>query len=226
MGSGARLAVVLLLVAGCGLAADVDGASAANPIPPEVAVLAAAHARHASIHGTFRWLTHVDPTAAPRERVGTFDLQRATATQPTRYSVRTAAPDETEIIRWWTDGHGRWQAEQAVSDDAVTVRPLKLGGNDVDLDRVVACVLLDLPTLARDFALAVVTREGAKRLEFSPTSPAMREQVAGLAVILAGEQPQEVIIDDVHGGRVRLVLTAVQFDQVPDERLFAAPQAP
>ncbi len=226
MDSGARLAVVLLLCAGCGLAADVEESPAANPIPPEVAALAAAHARHASIHGTFRWVTQADPTATPRERLGTFDLQRATAAQPTRYSVRTAAPDETEIIRWWTDGHGRWQAEQAVSDDAATIRPLKVGGNDVDLDQVVACVLLDLPTLARDFALAVVTRDGTKRLEFTPTSPAMREQVAGLAVILAADQPQEVILADVHGGRVRLVLTGVQFDQELDERLFAAPQVP
>jgi hypothetical protein len=226
MGSGARLTVVLLLLGGCALAAEVDGASAVNPIAPEVAALAAVHARHTAIHGTFRWLTQADPTATPRERLGTFDLQRGTATQPTRYSVRTSAPDETEIIRWWTDGHGRWQAEQAVSDDAATVRSLRSGGSDIDLDQVVACVLLDLPTLARDFALAVVTRDGAKRLEFTPTSPAMREQVAGLAVILAGDQPQEVILDDVHGGRVRLVLTALQFDQAPDERLFAPPLAP
>ena len=209
---GARLlALVCLSAVGLG-AQDV----APTPgIDPQVTALAAARAKFVYLRGDFRWITsQIDGEGTPKERHGDFAVVRGKPGQPTMYNVYTSDLERGDVHRWCSDGVDRWAIEQAIQGEDPTVRKFKPGLTDVDRDRVVACVLLDLPVLNKEFS---IIRTG-DRMVFTPRDPALAGDLSSMTVVLSDGVPTEVIIDDTHNTRIKLVITKLdQLESVPTD---------
>ncbi len=219
MRSGARLVVIIFLSALALMAPAahvVQAAEATAPATsdPQVAALAAARAKYVYLEGVFRWFTSTtDSSEAPRERQGDFAVVRGSAGKPTMYNVFTSDLDKGDVHRWCSDGVDRWQIEQAIEGEKPDVRRFKPGVPDLDRDRVVACVLLDLPVLSKDFTIVLK----GDRLVFTPRDPVQSADLATMTVVLAHGVPTEVIIDDTHNTRIRLVITKLtQLEAMPN----------
>ena len=190
-------------------------------ISPEVAALATVQSTIMSLSGAFRWLTEtVDGSGEIREKIGIFAIVRGKDGGPTKYNVRISQKDNSDIHRWCSDGVGQWEVEQVVEDEQPNIRDLKPGRHDMDLDRIIACVLLDLPRLTRDFSAVIETHEKVRALIFTPLTPAVKEQMSRIAVVLDGDDPHEVIIDDPHNVRVRLILQKLDKNKELPEAMF------
>ena len=190
-------------------------------VSPEVAALAAAQSLAMTLSGDFRWLTEtVDGSGEIRERVGFFAIVRGKDGAPNKYNVRMSQKDNSDIHRWCSDGIGQWEVEQVVEDEPPTIRALKPGMQDMDLDRIIACVLLDLPRLTRDFSVTIEPLAKTRALIITPLTPAVKEQMTRMVVVLDGNDPHEVIIDDAHNVRIRLVLQKLVKDKELPEAMF------
>ena len=190
-------------------------------VSPEVEALAAAQSLVMTLSGDFRWLTEtVDGSGEIRERVGFFAIVRGKDGARNKYNVRMSQKDNSDIHRWCSDGIGQWEVEQVVEDEPPTIRALKPGMQDMDLDRIIACVLLDLPRLTRDFSVAIEPFEKNRALIITPLTPAVKEQMTRMVVVLDGNDPHEVIIDDAHNVRIRLVLQKLVKDKELPEAMF------
>lgn len=203
---------MVVFLSACGFLAP----AAENPVPPtsdpQVAALVTAWAKYIYLDGTFRWLTSTGDEA-PRERQGDFAVVRGGARGPTMYNVFSCDLDKGDVHRWCSDGVDRWQIEQAIEGEKPDVRQFKPGIPDVDRDRVVACILLDLPVLAREFKMALT----GDRLVFTPRDPAQAGDLASMTVVLAAGVPTEVIIDDTKNTRIRLVITNLKrLEELPN----------
>jgi len=204
-----------------GAAEVVTPTPPAAQVSPEVAALAAVQGAVMTLSGDFRWLTEtVDGSGEIREKVGFFAIVRGKNGTPTKYNVRIAQKDNSDIHRWCSDGVGQWEIEQVVEDEPPTIRALKPGMQDLDLDRIVACVLLDLPRLTRDFSVTIEPLEKTRALIITPLTPAVKEQMTRMVVVLDGNDPHEVIIDDAHNVRIRLVIQKLVKDKELPEGMF------
>lgn len=214
MGIRARLAA-LLLVLGAGVPATEV------PVPAEVQALADAQATIASLAGTFRWFTGtVDGSGEVRERMGEFHVVRRPGGAPSKYNVKLTDLDGADLHRWCSDGVKSFAIEQPIPEERPTVRELKPGAQDLDLDRIVACVLLDMPALTRDFAIQLVERDGVRRLVFVPATAELRQELVQVVVTLDGNEPREVLMDDPKGTRIRLLIKELAKDKEWPELLF------
>lgn len=174
-----------------------------------------------SLSGDFRWLTETaDGSGEIREKVGIFAIVRGKDGAPTKYNVRISQKDNSDIHRWCSDGVGQWEIEQVVEDEPYTTRELKPGRQDMDLNRIIACVLLDLPRLTQDFSAAIETHDKVRTLILTPLTPAVKEQMTRMVVVLDGNDPHEVIIDDAHNVRIRLMLQKLVKDKELPETMF------
>lgn len=218
MHTGARLAVLSCLVWVTVTAAEP------TPVPPsispEVTALAASQAKITTLIGDFRWLTGtVDGSGEVRERLGDFAVIRGKDGARNQYNVKLAAADGSDMHRWCSDGTDTFEIEQLVQDDPPQRRKLKPGAQDVELDRVVACVLLDLTTLSRDFTITLATVDGVRSLTFLPLG-ALKEELTRIVVTLDGDDPKEVVIDDARNTRIRLVIQHLVKDKELPAILF------
>ncbi len=220
---GARLAV-LSLSAWVTIGAAEPVVASMPPVSAEVAALAAAQSTVLTLSGDFRWLTE-NSSGDIHEKVGVFSLQRGQNGAPTKYNVRIAEADNSDVHRWCADGVGQWEIEQTVEDEPPTVRQVKPGMQDVDLNRVVACVLLDLPRLRQEFTIVLETTAAGRSLVFTPSTAALKEQLTRIVVILDGHEPHEVIIEDAHNARIRLVMKRLVTNQ-PVAEVFFNPLPP
>lgn len=217
MGIRARLAALLLSLIATLPAAEVP----APGVPADVQALADAQARVTSLAGTFRWLTGtVDGSGEVRERIGEFHVVRRPGGAPSKYNVKLTDPDGADVHRWCSDGVERWAIEQPIPGEEPTRRRMKPGAQDLDLDRIVACVLLDLPALTRDFAIRLEEREGIRRLVFTPSTAELRQELVQVVVTMDGDDPREVLMDDPKGTRIRLVIKELAKDKEWPELLF------
>jgi hypothetical protein len=211
MHSGARLAVLFL-----GLWVGVTAAESLLPPPPEpgpeVAALAAAQSTVTTLSGDFTWMTE-NSSGGIQEKVGIFNLQRGIEGAPSKYNVKISEADHSDIHRWCSDGITHWAIEQMVEDEPPTVRVVKPGTQDLDLERIVACILLDVPRLSREFFMTLETTAAGRTLLFVPATAELKEQLTRIAVLLKGDEPQEVIIEDAHSARIRLVITRLVANQ-------------
>ncbi len=214
----ARLAVLSCCVWVMVNAAEVvPGAT----VSPAIVALAATQATFENLSGDFRWLTGtVDGSGEVREKIGTFAVQRGVAGAANKYNIKMSDADFSDMHRWCSDGVDRWEIEQIIIDEPPTKRLLKPGAQDLDLDRVVACVLLDLPRLTRDFTITLETAaNGVRSLVFMPLGQ-LKEQLARIVVILDGDDPKEVIVDDARNTRLRLVMLSLLKNQKMNETIF------
>ena len=205
-------------------AAEVLTTPASNPVQvsPEVTALAEVQSAVMSLSGDFRWLTEtVDGSGEIREKIGIFAIVRGKDGAPTKYNVRISQKDNSDIHRWCSDGVGQWEIEQVVEDEQPTMRELKPGRQDLDLNRIIACVLLDLPRLTQDFSAVIETRGKVRALILTPLTPAVKEQMSRIAVVLDGNDPHEVIIDDPHNVRIRLILQKLDKNKELPEAMFS-----
>lgn len=209
MGIRARLAA-LLLVLGAGIAAA--------EAPPEVQALADAQATVTSLAGNFRWFTGtVDGSGEVRERKGEFQVVRRPGGAPSKYNLKLTDLEGADVHRWCSDGVKSWAIEQPIPEELPTWRELKPGAHDLDLDRIVACVLMDMAVLTRDFAMQLSEREGVRRLVFTPLSADLRQELVQVVVTLSGNDPREVLMDDAKGTRIRLVIKELaRNEEFPD----------
>lgn len=207
---GARLAVLSLsawvtIGAVEPVAPSTPPVDSVSPVSAEVAALAAAQGTVMTLSGDFRWLTE-NIGGEIHEKVGIFALQRGQDGAPTKYNVRISEADNSDVHRWCANGVGQWEIEQTVEDEPPTVRQVRPGMQDLDLNRVVACVLLDLPRLRQEFTIVLETTAAGRSLVFTPSTAALQEQLTRIVVILDGHEPHEVIIEDAHNARIRLVM--------------------
>jgi hypothetical protein len=211
MRSGARLAVLSL-----GLWVSVTAAEAVLPPPstlsPEIAALAAVQGTVTTLSGDFTWMTE-NSSGGIHEKVGIFALQRGVAGAASKYNVRIAEADGSDVHRWCSDGIQQWEIEQLVEDEPPTQRLVKPGTQDLNLDRIVACILLDVPRLSREFAMTLETTAAGRTLLFLPASAELKEQLTRIAVLLKGDEPREVLIEDARNARIRLVITRLVTNQ-------------
>ncbi len=217
MRTGARLVGLILLLAAAVVGQEV--APPASAIDPQVAALAAARAKYVYVAGVFRWFTEdIDGANPPRERQGDFAVVRATGSSAAMYNVFTCDLQKADMHRWCSDGTTRWQIEQTIEGEAPSRRQFKPGIADVDRDRVVACVLLDLPTLSKEFTIVRTADHAGDRLVFTPRDAALAGDLAAMTVVLVDGVPTTVIIDDTHNTRIRLVITKLeQAEEVPKD---------
>ena len=181
--------------------------------------LATAQSTVMTLSGDFRWLTE-NGSGDIHEKVGVFSLQRGQNGAPTKYNVRISEADNSDVHRWCADGVGQWEIEQTVEDEPPTVRQVKPGMQDLDLNRVVACVLLDLPRLTPEFTIVLETTTAGRSLVFTPSTAALKEQLTRIVVILDGHEPREVIIEDAHNARIRLVMKRLVTNKPVAEAFF------
>ena len=228
---GARFAVsawIVCLLTGWAAAEDpVPGVAAEQvAIPPALQALADAQAGNAVLSGTFRWLTGSADGGEVREKRGDFTVARGSAGVPARYNLKVADPDGSDLHRWCFDGQRRVQVERTVPGEDPTISDGRAGAAQLDLDRIVACVLLDLPTLQQDFSFTVEPAgDGATRIVFTPTTLALREELSAIRVTLREGQPQEVQVDEARGTRIRLVILTLDHPATVDPGVFQAPAA-
>jgi hypothetical protein len=218
------VSALLLMALTCGMhGAEIAPATAsAAVIPADVQALADAHAGVTSMIGSFRWLTGAaDGSGEPRERRGQFAVQRGAAGAKAQYNLRSESLTGDDLQRWCSDGTESWLIEQPVTEEPPTIKRMQQGAHDVDIERVVACVLLDLPRLAPDFAMRLESRAELRHLEFTPRTTELREHLQRIVVILtAAGDPQEVLLDDAKGTRIRLLMQQVARNQPLDPWLF------
>jgi hypothetical protein len=198
----------------------------AQDIPPALQTLADAQAQTQILSGTFRWLTGtVDGSGEVREKTGEFSVARGTAGAPHRYNLKVSDPDGSDLHRWCFDGVRRAQVERTVTGEEPTVSDARPGSQELDLDRIVACVLLDLQALAKDFSFAVEDAAGSPRIVFTPLGAPLNEELTAIRVTLLNGQPHEIQIDEVHGTRIRLVILRLERPETVDPGVFQAPPA-
>ena len=219
MGIRARLAALLLVLGTGAVAVDV---------PVEVQALADAQAKTTSLAGTFRWFTGtVDGSGEVRERMGEFQVVRRPSGAPSKYNLKLTDLEGADVHRWCSDGVKSWAIEQPIPEELPTWRELRPGAHDLDLDRIVACVLMDMPVLTRDFSMRFSDREGIRRLVFTPLSADLRQELVQVIVTLAGDDPREVLMDDTKGTRIRLVIKELAKDREwPDIVFSPLPKQP
>ena len=196
----AGVILVLLSLGAIGQAADAS--------PADLPTLAAAQARLTSIAGRFTWT--VQHEGEQRRQIGSFALARAEAV--VRYEVKMSNPDGSELKRWCSDGTQAWQIEQLLEGEPADVQALE----NPDIRRVIACVLLDLPALERDFTPAYDAATGVLLLTPKPET----KNLAAVHIRLDGVRPVEVILDDPQDGRIVVALSDIVQDQPIEERRF------
>ncbi len=213
MGNGARLAAVAML--GLWL---LSGPLAASEAPTAVRDLAQARAPINAVKARFRWFTEPsDGIGAARERRGELAAIRASADRRVRFSITSRTPEGDELRRWCSDGNSEFEIEQLVPEEQPVVRPLDPARQDLDFDRIVACVLLDLGPLERDFTMTLTADGDRRRLLLVPATAELRERLADITVILGGDEPREILIDDHKTTRIRLVIDGLESNpQIPD----------
>ena len=214
----ARLAVAVASVV-CFGCLTAEEAPSVDPVPAAVAALAAQQASVTSLQGSFRWLTLPADGGEPRERRGTFQVVRASAGLPQRFNVTTSDLDGADVHRWCSNGSERWEIEQQVPEEPPTKRKLERGAQQLDLDRIVACLLVDLPTLQRDFILSVPADE-SHRILFIPRHEELQRDLRQLEVVVVDGQPSAVLISDPSGSRIRLVITELKRNEPIPEIYF------
>jgi hypothetical protein len=208
-------AAALAVCLGCLGAEEVQP----NPVPVLVATLAARHAETSSLQGAFRWLTLPADGGEVRERRGTFQVVRAAAGLPQRFNVTTSDLDGADIHRWCANGSERWEIEQQVPEEEPLKRKLERGAQQFDLDRIVACLLVDVPALQRDFTMSVPVDE-PHRILFVPRHAELRQDLRQLEVVVVDEQPSAVVISEPNGSRIRLVITELKRNEPIPEIYF------
>jgi outer membrane lipoprotein-sorting protein len=180
---------------------------AAEP-PADLAALAATQQGLATIQGTFTWTVLKEGGSTPR--LGEFAIDRSSGT--TRYHLRMAEADGANVLRLCFDGQRSWVVEQLVPETEPDVREQ----DSPDARRVVACILLDLPTLEREFTIDY--RPGV--LALTPRDAALARTLASIRVTLEGADPTEVAIEDPQDGRIRITLGAVRRGEPVPELFF------
>ena len=190
-----------------------------NEIPAAVTALAAQQATVTSLQGDFRWLTLPADGGEARERRGTFQVMRATVGSAQRFNVTTSDLDGADILRWCSNGTNHWEIEQQVPEEQPTKRKLERGEQRLDLDRIVACLLVDLPTLQRDFFMSIPADE-PRRILFVPRHEQLLRDLRQLEVVVVDNQPTSVDISEPDGSRIRLVITKLKRNESIPEICF------
>jgi hypothetical protein len=213
----ARLAAAIVLAVCLGQLSAQEAPPA--EIPSAVQALAAAQAGVTSLQGSFRWLTLPADGGEARERRGTFQLVRAVGGAGHRFNVTTSDLEGADIHRWCSNGIDRWEIEQQVPEEAPVKRKLEAGARQLDLDRIVACLLIDLPSLQRDFAMQVPVDE-PRRIVLVPRREELQRDVRQLEVLIVADQPSAVVISEPNGNRIRLVVGEITRNQAIPEVYF------
>ena len=188
-------------------------------VPAAVTALAAQQASVTSLRGAFRWLTLPADGRETRERRGTFQVVRETAVSAQRFNVTTSDLDGADVHRWCSNGSERWEIEQQVPEEEPTKRKLERGAQQIDLDRIVACLLFDLPTLQRDFIM-IIPADEPRRILFVPRDEGLQRDLRQLEVVVVDDQPTAVVISEPSGSRIRLVITELKRNESIPEIYF------
>lgn len=211
-----RVQVVLL----ASLAGLIPGAEVGEA---GLAALAAQRAGVQAVEGTaVRTVWRPGEDAEPTER---RDVRFSIAADGRYEIILTDPSDPDERTRFVCDGAKAMSQEWANPGEEPVKKVLAVGGQDL-LQRILACVRLDLLQLKTEYAieLRAASEAGQRELRLTPTAPAVLHEVATISVWLddAG-RPVRVVLDDTSGQRHRFVLTAFADDPVIDPARFALP---
>lgn len=197
--------------------------SAADGPPAELAALAAHHRAATTLSGSFTFLVRpILDGEAPSEqpRTGSFAIRAAGG-----YSIVVREAAGGAVDRWLSDGRNRWEISQLSPEDQADIRgPFGCDDGDADYRRIVACLRLDLETLAKDHLLSWAANASGSTLTIRPQNPdqqAKGPQVVAITIQLttAGE-PAVIDLDHTDGNRWHIVLITVKRDEPVEDRMF------
>lgn len=208
---------LLLACACCAMSAEVGDAG--------LAALAAARAQVTAVSGT--GTETIQRADQPDVRGDPHRIRFAVAAGG-RYSiVRTDPADpEGERLVFGSDGAKAWEVSKISADDDHPVVKLRAASLDL-LQRMLACLRLDLAALRQDYAVELKpAADGLRELRLVPTDPDLARDITAISVLLddAG-RPTLVVLDEASGNRRRVEITAFTDDPVLDPGLFTAPEA-
>lgn len=171
-------------------------------------------------HG-IRTVQRIGEDDAPTE----LKLVRFAIAADGRYEILLTDPDDPdERTRFVSDGTRAASQEWSMPGEAPVVKLLAVDGQDL-LQRILACLRLDLPRLRTEYVVELRdAAAGQRELRLVPTAPAVAREVATISIWLDGSgTPLRVVMDDTSGQRHRLEVSACANDPVIDPARFTMP---
>ena len=196
---------------------------AADGPPAELAALAEHHRAAKTLSGTFTYQVRpILDGEAPSEppRTGSFAIRAAG-----EYSIVVREAAGGAVDRWLSNGRNRWEISQLSPEDKADIRgPFACDDGDADYRRIVACLRLDLDTLAKDHVLGWAANATGSILSIRPQNlddQAKGPQVAAITIQLTTSgEPAVIDLDHNDGNRWHIVLTTVKRDDPVEDRMF------
>lgn len=191
-----------------------------------LAELAAARARVAAVEGAgTQRVTRIDDPEAPAN----VRAVRFAVAADGRYDIVLTDPADPdgERLRFVSDGSTAAEISLDMAGEQPVVKLRPAAAQDV-VQRLLACLRLDLAELRRSYAIELRAADGGQReLRLVPTEPAVLREIAAVAVRLdAAGRPLAVILDEAGGNRRAVLLDSFTDDpQIQPER-FAVPGHP
>ncbi len=157
-----------------------------------------------------------DPGAPPARLDGRFAVR-----VPDAYDlVYSKATDPEWRQRFVSDGVTSWQIDVTDRDLEPDRQQAPAGERDAHLRRVLAALRGDLASLGKDFRLTATAQGDGWRLDLTPLTPELAEDVAHIAITLDAQvRPVQVVLDE-RGATVTVTVLAVEYDSVLPEGLF------
>jgi hypothetical protein len=215
-----RVQAVLLLL--CTALVAVEAPSGEDGL----AALAAARAGISAVEGAgTQRVTRIDDPEAPAN----VRAVRFAVAADGRYDIVLTDPADPdgERLRFVSDGATAAEISLDMAGEQPVVKLRPAAAQDA-VQRLLACLRLDLAELRRSYAVELRAAEGGQReLRLTPTDPAVLREVVAVAVRLdpAG-RPLVVILDEAGGNRRSVVLDRFVDDPALDAARFAVPGHP
>jgi hypothetical protein len=145
---------------------------------------------------------------------------------PDHYCLIYSKPSDPEWRHsFLSDGTDRWEIQRLSNDDPPDRKQARVGQDDAQWRRLLACFRFDVPVLSKDFALhaAPVTDAGAAttRVTLTPSTPEAKEQVIGM--VLEFDKEDHLVhlgVDDPQGNHYAVEVVEAHYGRPIDPGIF------
>ncbi len=147
-------------------------------------------------------------------------------TFPDRYCLVYTKPSDAEWRHsFLSDGTDRWEVQRLSNDDPADVKRARVGQDDAQWRRLLACFRFDVPVLRQDFTLlaAPVTEAGAATtcVTLTPSTTEAKEQVTGM--VLEFDKDDHLVrlgVDDPQGNHYAVDVVEAHYGRPIDAGIF------
>ncbi len=145
---------------------------------------------------------------------------------PDHYCLVYSKPSDPEWRHsFLSDGTDRWEIQRLSNDDPPDRKQARVGQDDAQWRRLLACFRFDVPVLGKDFTLhaAPVADAGAAttRVTLTPTTPEAKEQVTGM--VLEFDKDDHLVhlgVDDPQGNHYAVEVVEAHYGRPIDPGIF------